>query len=96
MQQLAKKDETQKEEIVELRKDYTNLKEKIRQLETKQTNESREILSLKKDHLTFTVAVKETLKNIWQNQSANDKQLRDMITNLKTGKLPFKYMINSI
>lgn len=89
MKTLELKNQRQNKQVLELKEDHTNLSEDIQRLQTKQVDGESDVLSLKESYLKFSVLVNETLEHFWQNQSANDDQLRD--TNGQTGKPLFVF-----
>lgn len=89
MKTLELKNQRQNKQVLELKEDHTNLGEDIQRLQTKQVDGDSDVLSLKESYLKFSVLVNETLEHFWQNQSANDDQLRD--TNGQRGKLFFVF-----
>ncbi|XP_078339116.1 uncharacterized protein LOC111105325 isoform X1 [Crassostrea virginica] len=78
--------ENQTKEFEELKMNQIGFNTAIRQLNSALADSSNELSSLKMNYSHFSLAVNETIEDIWRNQSLQDSEMMDIFSNIPAVK----------
>ena len=84
--------ENQTKELEELKMNQSGINTAIRQLNSTLADSSNELSSLKMNYSHFSLAVNETIDDIWRNQSLQDSEMMDIFSKRPEGNL-FKHFL---
>ena len=84
--------ENQTKELEELKINQRGFNTAIRQLNSTLADSSNELSSLKMNYSHFSLAVNETIDDIWRNQSLQDIGMMNIFSNSHEGNL-FKHFL---
>ena len=84
--------ENQTKELEELKINQSGFYTAIRQLNSTLADKTNELSSLKMKYSHFSLAVNETIADIWRNQSLQDSEMMDIFLKRPEGNL-FKHFL---